>query len=235
MTDLYDEGVTLDVRLEFAIEEHERERKEAWIRDGYEEELMMADVSAKLILSASSSLTMPAVPQKFWRLAERMSKTEDVRNAVIEKLQANIAWRFCTGTDTMAERAIDLTTQILKARPAQEVQKSLFRLAKNYTVGFYEECLILCGLILEVAIEDIHKRLGQPLPATEEGKSPFRTRLHSLVFFNRLPSKYEKEALEIWDKRNAAAHQSIEVGPEVIDTIKSLIYILRMLYEPQPD
>ena len=152
---------------------------------------------------------------------------------MLEKLQANIAWRFCTDTDAKVKRALELTTQILKARLAQEVQKVLFRLARNYVVCFYEECLILCGLTLENAIEDVYRRHEVPLPVTPVGKSPFWGRLKFMVRVGWLPSRFEEEATDIWKKRNEAAHQSIEVGPEVIDTIKSLIYILRMLYEPQ--
>ncbi|MFC1529639.1 hypothetical protein ACFL6R_02875 [Gemmatimonadota bacterium] len=230
MHELYDMGVTLDVRIINAIEVHEEERKESWAEDGAQETLVFADRLADILFKAAIDLKIPPPADEFWDAAKELFNNEFARNTCLEHLQSRIAMMYCTHTDEMAERALQLTEELLDVFPTTEVNDALLRLSRNYILGLFPECSLLCGLILENALQDAFHLHGRKLPAVPPGKGRFQTWLSTAKKNGWITADQAEAARSIWKERNRAAHEPTDTGPDVLEKIQALVPLLTSLY-----
>jgi len=230
MHELYDMGVTLDVRIINAIEVHEDERMESWAADGEKETLEFADRLADILYKAAIDLKTPPKVDKFWIAAKTMITNEFTRKTCVERLQSRIAMMYCTYTDEMAERALQLTEELMDVYPTPEVNHALLRLSRNFVLGLFPECSLLCGLILENALQDAFHLHGKKLPAVPKKMGRFQTWLSEAKRRGWLSADQAEAARSIWSERNRAAHEPADTGSDVLLKIQALLPLLQSIY-----
>lgn len=89
---------------------------------------------------------------------------------------------------------------------------------------------MLCRAVLENAVAETFSRHKVPVPATDEGASPMRTRLIAALRLDWLSRASHDAALIVWQRGNTAVHNDPEATGDVIGTIRLTLMVLGDLY-----
>lgn len=240
MLDAYEEGVDLETRLEFAVEEFERERNEHWSDDSGEESdfLYLVRGMGNYYLRAAEFLVNPTpnedLPATDWTGIRDLAENPLFDQYVNEHVQMSVAKEFALGTEQKTRRCRELAALLVENPPGPKVIGSIQRVTRSYIAGFYAECLILCRAVVDTAVRDAFDRKGMPLP--EDSDTTMRERVETLVErFRCLSPEQGRSARDIWRQGSDVAHARRdwrEIDRErALELIGATVAVLRDLYD----
>ncbi len=228
----YEGGVALSTLIWSAIEDHEQDREEFWKSEGKERELKFVDGIAGAIVRASYQLTKPH-PHEMPLTYEQCRQLVDIegfRELALEKIEIEVAQEFTGETDKMAERCLDLTTEVVQHSPAEPVLRFLRRVTRCYVAGFSPEVIILCRAVLENAVLEKYEREQKPLPNVPAGKSEMSARLAKAEDYGWLSRRQREEAWTVWKRGSKAAHEDPTITAAALETVRITMSVLLQLY-----
>jgi hypothetical protein len=227
----YQEGQSLGTLIGIIIDNYESDREQYWSDLEEGRYLTFVDGTAQVLLGTAQELSFPPELDDFWSIYRESGEDSLLAEQIVERIEINAANEFCTDTKGMASRCLELTREVIMARPNEAVQRFLRRLARCYIVGLMPECVMLCRAVLENAIKEKFDRKGIPLPATLAGKSEVRTRIEWARKTKWLSDSASEQAWVVWKRGSKAVHDDPEATAEVLDTIRLTMAVLRELYE----
>jgi hypothetical protein len=204
MTLGHDEGITLDHKIEDAIDQYCDRRDQAW-RDVVEAKpaLRAAGRLGELIISTAEELTFEDQEwdsTSLWADLRDVASMPLIRDLVKEEIQIALARKFAPHTGEMADRCLDLTLEVLGKKPGEPVLKYLRRLSRCYIAGLLPECVMICRAVLENAVNEVFSRKNTTVPATMGAKLRTARQLQWLTESGR------QKAEQVWHRGNMAVH-----------------------------
>jgi hypothetical protein len=160
-----------------------------------------------------------------------MEQTE-VKNLIEQVVEIELAKDFEDELLRMTRRAIQLLDLLVTTK--NPVAKSyLQRVADCYIRGLQVETVVMCGAVLEAALEDSteDEEIRAELGWNKEHISPAK-RIEYLKTRKILSSQQAKRAWGISEARNAAVHLRLESVPDSFETVSDLAVVLRSLEPP---
>lgn len=117
-------------------------------------------------------------------------------------------------------RCLELTADVLKDRPPQQVLEFVRRLSRCYIAGFLPECVILCRAILETAVRERFARARRRPPSAPPGKSEMKARLSAARANGWLSASTFDAAWIVWTRGNKAIHEGPHITHDVRGTVR---------------
>ncbi len=220
----------LDGFIESGIYEFERELETMWSDREYGATVnAFAARVAELILESSERLLTESDPSIARELPDLLTK-KGLHADVVLALQLVLAQKYLPDTASMARRCMDLIRLVVRANASEPVRRFLRRVARCYMSGLGNECVVVCRAVVENALTDKFEQNGIPLPATNQGKSPMRTRLDAATKMGWLSQKSRNDAWTVWVRGNKAVHDDPEAVNQDLDTIRLTMGVLDELY-----
>lgn len=228
----YERG-TLDGSIEDAIDDFRRLRDRAFVADDADQVLTAVERMANLLLDTADDLTAEKQGwdnEELWRAFRTLFVNDArIRPHIVEQLQIALALKHAPTSQEMANRVLDLTTEVLPRKPDALVLKYIKLLTRTYVAGFFAESLMVCGSVLEQEIKATFARKNIRLPATGAGVSSMKTRVEAAHQFRWLTAKGKRDALQIWHRRNQTTHYDPELVKQARETVGMTVGVLQEL------
>jgi hypothetical protein len=237
MTGDYYHGA-LDGRIEDAIDGFRTSRESAFLADDAAHALSVIGKMAEAILFAADNLSSEKEGwnraevwnrAEIWKAFRTLTDNENLRPHVMEELQIALGWKHAPTTHAMAERCLELTADILPHQLDPLVLMYVRRLTRCYVAGFFPECLMVCGSVLEQELRAVFKRKDIPLPATPSGKSEMKMQIAAAHKFRWLSMEGKKAAEKVWLRRCKTVHEDPEFVRQTRETVRLTICVLQEL------
>jgi hypothetical protein len=186
---------------------------------------------ARGLLSAGSTMVRVPLDSFAESLTRQILERPSSPGRLSAQVELEIARIFVVHTDEMAERCLELARIALQISPGEPVLQFLNRLGRCYIAGFFPESVVMCRAVLENAVVEKFARERKPLPIPGPGKSEMRARLNRAEEHGWLTRKQRDDAWAIWERGSKAAHRDPHVTKAVLDTIKTTVTLLGLLYD----
>lgn len=149
-----------------------------------------------------------------------------------EQIQLVLAEHFCTDTESMAERCLEISSLALAADPEKAaVSAYLQRLGRCYITGLFPECAILCRAVLEKTLEEVYSRTEQQRPESEDGRTSLSQDIETAhQIYHWLSDEAYEAADKVRIRGNAAVHSSPDASGAVLETIRMTMVAVEELY-----
>jgi len=186
-------------------------------------------------IQGGSEALVSDLPVGLWENLALLLKQLDLEPEVRQVLQIQLAREYCTASESMAERCMELAALIAPAKPNEKVLRYLRRVSRCYIAGFIPETIVMCRAVLENAVAERYDREARSFPADASGTPTMRNRLDSAQRAKWITQEGRGSAWTIWIRGNKAAHDDPEATKDGLDTIRLTIGVLKELYSDVTD